>query len=93
MEKEALIMIAGFRGMVGSALYRFLKKKGFTNLLPIGREHVDLTKQDDTLQFFKNVKPDYVLDAAAKVGGIIANKTYQMSHFFKNACQLNCISA
>ena len=60
--------------MVGSALVRHLKNKGYDNLITVNHSELDLLKQNDVRQFFKSEKPDYVYLAAAKVGGIYANK-------------------
>lgn len=76
MEKNAAIFIAGSKGLVGSALARRLKKDGYTNLLLPEKEELDLTNQQQVADFFSREKPEYVLLAAAKVGGIHANNTY-----------------
>lgn len=74
MEQGAKIYIAGHRGLVGSAIWRALEKQGYTNLLGRTRTELDLTDAAATTAFFEQEKPDYVLVAAAKVGGIGANK-------------------
>ena len=75
MEKNAKIYVAGHRGLVGSAIVRSLKRSGYTNI--IGRTHseLDLTDQAKVRAFFEEEKPEYVVLAAAKVGGINANNT------------------
>jgi GDP-L-fucose synthase len=78
------IYLAGHEGMVGSAIVRALKKKGYLNI--IGRTHkeLDLTNQAEVNQFFKEVKPDQVYLAAAKVGGIHANNTFPAEFIYDN---------
>ena len=75
MKKEAKIYVAGHRGLVGSALVRRLEKDGFTNIITRTHGELDLTRQADVEAFFAQEKPDYVILAAAKVGGINANNT------------------
>ena len=70
--------------MVGSAIVRNLKNKGYTNLVFGTRGWVDFTKQGETKSFFEWVKPDYVFVAAAKVGGIMANKNYKADFLTEN---------
>ena len=74
MEKNAKIYVAGHRGLVGSAIVHALKKAGHENLVLKTSAELDLTNQLATAEFFKNEKPEYVFVAAAKVGGIIANR-------------------
>ena len=68
------VFVAGHRGMVGSAVCRRLKKEGFGNLLTRTRQELDLRDQTAVNQFFKKQKPDAVIIAAARVGGILANE-------------------
>ncbi|KAM7250427.1 hypothetical protein ACFE04_022310 [Oxalis oulophora] len=75
-DKSAKIFIAGHRGLVGSAIVRKLQHLGFTNFLLRTHSDLDLTRQSDVDTFFATEKPDYVILAAAKVGGIHANNTY-----------------
>jgi GDP-L-fucose synthase len=84
VEKDSKIYIAGHRGMVGSAIWRCLEKKGYTNI--IGRTHaeLDLVSQAAVNEFFVQEKPDYVVLAAAKVGGIHANNTYRADFIYQN---------
>ena len=70
MNKSDKIYIAGHRGLVGSAIVRQLKSRGFTNLLMRTHREIDLTNQAQVQTFFEQEKPDYVILAAAKVGGI-----------------------
>lgn len=92
MEKSSKIYVAGHRGLVGSAIWKNLESKGYTNL--IGRTHseLDLLDQKLTEAFFAGERPEYVFLAAAKVGGIIANNTYRGEFIFENlAIQNNVI--
>ena len=76
MEKNSKIFIAGHRGLVGSAIVRALKKNGHENLLLKTRDEIDLLDQRAVADFFATKKPEYVFLAAAKVGGILANKEH-----------------
>jgi GDP-L-fucose synthase len=94
MKKDAKIYIAGHNGMVGAAIVRNLKAKGYTNV--IGRSHseLDLTDQKAVNDFFETEKPEYVFLAAAKVGGIHANNTYPADFIMINLqIQCNVISS
>lgn len=84
MEKEAKIFVAGHKGLVGSAILRRLQKEGFKNIITKTPDELDLTNQAETLAFFEKEKPDYVFLAAAKVGGILANKTYPAEFIYIN---------
>jgi len=78
------IYIAGHRGLVGSAIVRQLESRGFTNLLMRTHKELDLTSQAQVQDFFQQEKPDYVILAAAKVGGIHANNTYPADFIYQN---------
>lgn len=84
MEKRAKIYVAGHRGLVGSAIWRNLEGKGYTNL--VGRPHseLDLTDQQAVEAFFETEKPEYVFLAAAYVGGIMANSLYRADFIWRN---------
>lgn len=84
MEKKAKIYIAGHKGLVGSAIVRKLQSEGYENLLTIGHHELDLTRQKETEDFFKEARPDYVFMAAAKVGGILANDSYPADFIREN---------
>jgi len=88
------IMILGSRGMVGSAIIRRLTKApGVSEIIPVCREQVDLTNQKDTYNFIESKRPDWVVVAAAKVGGIHANNIYPKDFIFENlSIQLNTIN-
>ena len=78
------IYVAGHRGMVGSALMRRLRAKGYANLLARTRQELDLTNQAAVHRFMELTRPDYVFLAAAKVGGIVANSTYRGDFIYQN---------
>lgn len=84
MEKDALIYVAGHRGMVGSAIKRKLEERGFNNLLLRTSAELDLRNQQEVGAFFQEHRPQYVFLAAAKVGGIMANNTYRAEFLFDN---------
>ena len=84
MKKDSKIYVAGHRGLVGSAIVRELKKKGYINI--VGRTHkeLDLMSSKEVENFFNEEKPEYVFLAAAKVGGIYANSTYPADFIYEN---------
>jgi GDP-L-fucose synthase len=84
MNKDAKIYIAGHRGMVGSAIWKNLENRGFTNLIGRDSSKVDLRNQIAVEQFFSDEQPEYVFLAAAKVGGILANNTYRADFIYEN---------
>ncbi len=84
MNKNDKIFIAGHRGLVGSAIWRKLQELGFTRLIGKTRAELDLLDAKAVGEFFAQEKPDYVFDAAAKVGGIHANNTYPAKFLFEN---------
>jgi len=84
MNLNEKIYIAGHRGLVGSAIVRQLESRGFTNLLMRTHKELDLTNQAQVQNFFQEEKPDYVILAAAKVGGIHANKIYPADFIYQN---------
>ena len=84
MNKNDKIFIAGHRGLVGSAILKNLKQRGFSNFITKTHKELDLTNQQETAAFFKEEKPDYVFLAAAKVGGIVANSTYRADFMYHN---------
>jgi GDP-L-fucose synthase len=94
MNKNSKIYIAGHLGMVGSACMRLLKQEGYNNVIGKTRSELDLTKQEQVSSFFKIEKPDVIIDAAAKVGGILANDTYPYEFLMDNMLiQNNLIKA
>ena len=84
MEKTAKIYIAGHRGMVGSGLERKLRKEGYNNIVTRTSSELDLRNQQAVNEFFEKEKPAYVIVAAAKVGGILANNTYREEFIYDN---------
>jgi len=84
MNKNSKIYIAGHKGLVGSALWNNLISKGYTNLIGKTIEELDLMNQKDVEAFFKLEKPEYVILAAAKVGGIVANNIYRGQFIYEN---------
>lgn len=84
LPKQSKIYIAGHRGMVGSAIYRNLEQKGFSNLVTRTSSELDLRNQDAVADFFDSESPEYVILAAAKVGGILANNTYRADFLYEN---------
>jgi GDP-L-fucose synthase len=94
MQSNDKIFIAGHNGLVGSAIIRRLEAKGFKNLLTKSHSDLDLTDQALVLKFFKKEKPDFVILAAAKVGGIHANNIYPADFIYDNIMiQTNIINA
>jgi GDP-L-fucose synthase len=92
MDRSSRIFITGHRGLVGSSLLRALNARGYRNLLTASHKELDLTDKVATERFFKRYRPNYVLHAAAKVGGIQANKTYPADFIYQNiAIQTNVI--
>ncbi len=94
MDSNSKILVAGSTGMVGSAIIRKLKEEGYENIYSAPRSHFDLTRQDDVEKYFRVNQPEYVFLAAAKVGGIVANKKYTAEFIRDNlAIQTNVIDA
>ncbi|MFA5997303.1 MAG: GDP-L-fucose synthase [Candidatus Paceibacterota bacterium] len=84
MEKNSKIFIAGHRGLVGAAIVSALQNEGFSNLVLKTHAELDLTNQQAVADFFAQEKPEYVFLAAAKVGGIMANKNYPADFIYNN---------
>jgi GDP-L-fucose synthase len=84
VSKDSKIFIAGHKGMVGSAVWNALQENGYTNLIGKSSSELDLRNQVDVENFFVVEKPAVVIDAAAKVGGIMANKTYPYQFLMDN---------
>lgn len=94
ISKSSLIYIAGHRGMVGAAIWRQLLEKGYTNLIGCTSAELDLRDQQQVEIFFNKQKPDVVIDAAARVGGILANNSYPYQFLMENMqIQNNLIDA
>jgi GDP-L-fucose synthase len=87
------IYVAGHNGLVGSAIVRELKRKGYQNILVASKKKLDLTSQSNVLRFLKKNKPNFIFLAAAKVGGIYSNKKYKADFIYENlAIQSNVIN-
>lgn len=84
MEKNSKIYVAGHNGMVGSAIVRYLARQGYTNIIVKTIEELDLMHQQSVVDFFDAERPEYVILAAAKVGGIVANNTYRAEFIYNN---------
>lgn len=84
MNKNSKIYVAGHRGLVGSAILKNLESKAYTNIITRTHKELDLLSQKAVEQFFEKEKPEYVILAAAKVGGIVANNTYRADFIYEN---------
>ncbi len=94
LDRDATFYVAGHRGLVGSAIWRRLETAGFTRLVGRGSSELDLKNRDATFAYFAETKPRYVVLAAAKVGGIMANSTYPVDFLSDNIrIQTNVIDA
>jgi GDP-L-fucose synthase len=94
MNKDTKIYIAGHKGMVGSAIWRTLTSKGYTNLTGSSSKDLDLREQQAVRDFIEKEKPDVIIDAAARVGGILANNDYPYQFLSENIqIQSNLIDA
>ena len=94
INKNAVIYIAGHNGMVGSAIWRTLSAKGYMNLTGATSKELDLRNQQAVRDFIQKIKPDVIIDAAAKVGGILANNNFPFQFLMENMqIQNNLIDA
>ena len=94
METTDTIYVAGHRGLVGSAIWRHFTNAGYTNLVGLTSQELDLTHRDSVMSAIKDISPDVVIDAAAKVGGIHANDTYPVDFLSENLrMQVNLMDA
>ena len=84
MHKKSSIFLAGHNGLVGSAVLRNLRSKGYKNIIIVDKKKLDLRNYEKTIKYFKKIKIDYMIMAAARAGGILANSTYQKKFFFEN---------
>ena len=84
MQKNSKIYVAGHRGLVGSAIVKILKRKGYNKIILKTRNQLDLKNQSKVSNFFKKYKPEIVIIAAAKVGGIYANNTFPADFIYEN---------
>ncbi len=94
MEKEAKIYVAGHRGMVGSAIVRELQRQGYNSIITRTHKELDLCRQREVEEFFESERPDYVFLAAAKVGGIEANRSALADFLYENmTLEMNVVHA
>ena len=84
LSKNSKIFLAGHNGMVGSSILRHLKKKNYRKIIVRNRKQLDLLNQEKTEKFFEKVKPDFVIIAAAKVGGILSNDIFKGEYIYQN---------
>src|SRR4051812_30483288 len=84
MNKASKIFLAGHRGLVGSAIWREFDRQGFTNLIGRTRKELNLLDTAAVRDFYAKEKPEYVIDAAAKVGGILANNSQPAAFLYEN---------
>ena len=84
MDTNTKIYIAGHNGMVGSAIWRVLTSKGYTNLIGVSSAVLDLKNQQAVSDFIATEKPDVIIDAAARVGGILANSNFPYQFIMEN---------
>tara|TARA_A100001015_G_scaffold287527_1_gene357384 strand:+ start:214 stop:516 length:303 start_codon:yes stop_codon:yes gene_type:complete len=84
MKNSDKVFVAGHNGLVGRAVIDLLKKKGFKNLITIGKNKLDLRNYHEVEKFFKKKKVDYMVMSAARAGGIIANSQNQKDFFLEN---------
>ena len=84
INKKSKIFVAGHKGMVGSAIIRKLKKKGFTRIIFVDKKKLNLLDQDKVFKFLKKIKPELVIIAAARVGGIQANSNFKQKFIYEN---------
>ena len=84
MKKTDCIFIAGHNGLVGSSVVKILKNEGYKNIITVKRDKLDLRDHSKVIKYFKNKKIDYLVMAAARAGGIIANSSNQRDFFFDN---------
>ena len=82
--KKSKIFVAGHKGLVGSAILRLLKLKGYKNIITANRKNLDLLDQKKVFNFLKQKKPDFIFLAAAKVGGIHSNNKYKANFIYEN---------
>jgi GDP-L-fucose synthase len=91
MDKNSKVFVAGHRGLVGSAIVRALEREGYSNIITRTRRQLDLEDAQAVADFFKKEKPEFVFDAAARVGGIMANKEHPAEFIYQNLAVQNNI--
>ena len=94
LNKNSKIFLAGHNGMVGSSIYKHLKKNKYKNIYIQNKKKLNLINQNQTVNFIKKLKPQFVIIAAARVGGILANNKYKANFIYENLMiQTNLIHA
>lgn len=94
LDRDSVVYIAGHRGLVGGAIWREFESQGFTNLIGRTSTELDLTHREDVFNFMNDTRPDVIIDAAARVGGILANNTYPADFLSENLqIQVNLMDA
>tara|TARA_A100001388_G_scaffold274504_1_gene258236 strand:+ start:1777 stop:2706 length:930 start_codon:yes stop_codon:yes gene_type:complete len=92
--KKKRIFLSGHKGMVGSSIFRYLKAKNYKNIITINKDKLNLLDQKKTDNFIKKIKPDFVINAAARVGGILANSNFKAEFIYENlTIQTNLINS
>jgi GDP-L-fucose synthase len=92
--KDKRIFLAGHKGMVGSSVLKYLKENNYKNIITVNKDKLNLLNQNDTEKFVKKIKPDFVIIAAAKVGGILANHKFKANFIYENLMiQTNMINS
>ena len=92
--KKKRIFLSGHKGMVGSSILRYLKAKNYKNIITINKDKLNLLDQKKTDNFIKKIKPDFVINAAARVGGILANSNFKAEFIYENlTIQTNLINS
>ena len=84
INRSSRIYVAGHQGLVGSAILRALKARGFKNLIYRSKKQLNLNEQNKVFRFLKKQKPDFIFIAAAKVGGIYSNNKYKAHYIYEN---------
>ena len=84
LKKDSRIFIAGHKGMVGSAILRYLKKKKYKKIFTQNKNQLNLINQKETEKYILRIKPDFIIIAAARVGGILANQNYKANFIYEN---------
>ena len=94
LDRKSRIYVAGHRGLVGSSIWRHLSEEGFTDLVGVTSAELDLRDRDGVFDFMQENRPDVVIDAAARVGGILANDTFPADFLIDNLqIQVNIMDA
>ena len=88
INKKSKIFVAGHKGMVGSSIIRKLKKKGYSKIIFVDKKKLNLLEQEKVFKFLRKIKPDLVIIAAARVGGILANSNFKQNTLFVSRIHL-----